>query len=108
MILKIDSTNSENILVELEDIKSKFKKSVSAQNEKGSQVLLPLIVKILKDNKKSFEDLDEIKVNTGPGSFTGTRVGVAIANALSFALDLPLNGKKGTIAQVKYTKTKFD
>ena len=38
------------------------------------------------------EDIDELEVNPGPGSFTGTRVGVAIANMLSYALDIKVNG----------------
>jgi tRNA threonylcarbamoyladenosine biosynthesis protein TsaB len=44
------------------------------------------------DLKKS--DLNEIKVATGPGSYTGLRVGVAVANALAFALGIPVNGKE--------------
>ncbi|EKD65038.1 MAG: hypothetical protein ACD_50C00208G0010, partial [uncultured bacterium] len=31
-----------------------------------------------------------IEVNTHPGSFTGIRVGMAIANALGFALKIPI------------------
>lgn len=38
------------------------------------------------------EDIDGVEVNPGPGSFTGTRVGVSIANALGFALDIDVNG----------------
>jgi len=40
------------------------------------------------------QEIKEIKVNVGPGSFTGTRVGVAVANALGFALSIKVNGKK--------------
>lgn len=67
--------------------------------------------------KKYFKGITAIEVNTGPGSFTGTRVGVAVANALGFALDIPVNGsprspreagKKGKIVLPKYTKSKFD
>ena len=38
--------------------------------------------------------LTGIEVFKGPGSFTGLRVGVAIANALGAAMDIPVNGKK--------------
>ena len=44
--------------------------------------------------KMDFKDLDGIEVETGPGSFTGLRVGVSVANALGFELDIPVNGKK--------------
>jgi len=39
-------------------------------------------------------DVTEIEVNLGPGSFTGLKIGVAIANTLSFALDIPVNGQR--------------
>lgn len=59
-----------------------------------SQVVLPLIDKILKSNHITLKNVTGIKVNRGPGSFTGIRVGIAIANALGFALKIPINGKK--------------
>ena len=108
MMLKIDSTNREEIAVELIDSKSGKVDKLIQKQKLGSQVLLPMIVKILKKNKLNFSALTEIEVNTGPGSFTGTRVGVAIANALGFTLNLPVNGKKGKIIEVKYEKSKFD
>lgn len=52
--------------------------------------LLPKIVAQLNQVKISLKDLDCILVNAGPGSFTGTRVGVSTANALAWALDIPV------------------
>ena len=47
--------------------------------------------------------IDAIEVNAGPGSFTGLRVGASIANALSFALGIPVNGKPlGEIVEPRY------
>lgn len=65
-----------------------------------SQQVLDLIDQILKKNKKGLKDVTQIEVKTGPGSFTGLRVGVAVANALGWALDIPVNGQK--IVEPKY------
>ena len=106
MILKIDSTGQE-IKVALFD-KDNKKDELKIKQKLGSQALLPLIVAILKKNKINLEDLSEVKVNPGPGSFTGSRVGVSVANALGFALNIPVNNKKGKIVLPIYQKSKFD
>jgi len=108
MILKIDTTKREEVTVELIEKKSGLKDQLVQKQKLGSQVLLPMIVKILKRNKVGFSDLTGIEVNVGPGSFTGTRVGVAVANALGFALNIPVNNKKGKIVLPVYAKSKFD
>lgn len=59
-----------------------------------TQIILPMIDEILKKHSLKQEDISEIKINVGPGSFTGLRIGLAIANAMSFALKIPVNGKK--------------
>ena len=87
MILYIDTSNQKGITIALKR-DGKVWKSLSQENEFGSQVLLPLI-KDLVDVKS----LTAIEVETGPGSFTGLRVGVSVANALGFSLGIPVNGK---------------
>lgn len=62
----------------------------SQQNQ--SQELLPEIDKLLKKTKSSPQALQSVVVNTGPGSFTGLRVGLSVANAFSFALNIPVIG----------------
>jgi len=63
-----------------------------------TQIILPMIDEVLKKHEVKLENISEIQVNVGPGSFTGLRVGIAIANGLSFALKIPINGQKvGTI-----------
>lgn len=93
MILHIDTKDKKQIMVSLKKEEMVIA-GLSEENEYGSQILLPLIEKILKQNKVEFEDLHRIEVETGPGSFTGLRVGVSVANALGFALGIPINGKK--------------
>ena len=107
MILKIDTTNRRKIKIWIIKNGQIIDKTVS-QNQLGSQTLLPSVNKILKKNKIKFANISQIKVNTGPGSFTGTRLGVSVANALGFALNVPINDKKGKIALPIYEKSKFD
>lgn len=93
MILYINTKNQKIIRVILKK-DGKIIESLSEENKFGSQVLLPLISKILDQKKMNLKDLKGIEVETGPGSFTGIRVGVSVANALAYSLDIPVNGKK--------------
>src|SRR5258708_36248511 len=85
-ILFIDATKREEIFVELELDEVKYRKVV--EDEK-SENILSSIDKILKKNKVGLKDLNEIKVNPGPGSFTGIRVGISMANPRAFAIEIP-------------------
>lgn len=89
-ILTIDSSKSGEIKVGLKIGRSTSYLSSEAKVLK-SEAVLPLIDKILKQKRLNISELDGIEINTGPGSFTGLRVGIAIANALSFALKIPVN-----------------
>ncbi len=89
MILYIDTTNNLKTVIKLD--KYSIEKSYSNPR---SQELLTLINQILKKAKASVKEISEIKVNIGPGSFTGTRIGVTVANALAFSLGIKVNGKK--------------
>lgn len=92
MVLFIDSSERNTTVVSL-NINGKEKKLVEVSETKKAQNTLPLIEKLLKDEGIKLTDLTEIKINTGPGSFVGLRVGVSIANTLGFLLKIPVNGK---------------
>lgn len=51
---------------------------------------LDLIEKFLKQHKAKWQDVKKIVVCSGPGSFTGIRVGVSLAQALGLALNIPV------------------
>lgn len=55
-----------------------------------SKHLLPSIEKLLHDEKMSIGDLDLIALATGPGSFTGIRIGAITAKTFSFTHQIPL------------------
>ncbi len=50
-----------------------------------------LLEKFLKKSKVSPQQLTQIIACSGPGSFTGIRVGVSLAQALGFALNIPVH-----------------
>lgn len=62
--------------------------------EKTSDSLVPLIEEALRANNVKLADITEISVVAGSGSFTGLRVGAAVANALGYLLGVPVNGKR--------------
>lgn len=59
--------------------------------ERGqAEILVPMISAILEKSGFGYQDLTQINVTAGPGSFTGVRVGLATAKALALALNIPL------------------
>ncbi|MBS0548965.1 MAG: tRNA (adenosine(37)-N6)-threonylcarbamoyltransferase complex dimerization subunit type 1 TsaB [Proteobacteria bacterium] len=60
--------------------------------------LLPVIADVLRAAGVERRDLSLIACTTGPGSFTGVRVGLAAARGLALALDIPLAGIATTAA----------
>ena len=57
-----------------------------------AEALMPLIAKVMGDAKLPFAELDRIAVTTGPGSFTGLRVGLAAARGIALASGKPAFG----------------
>ncbi len=100
--LIINTTDNKQISVGIRIDGKEYIKSQKVDTSKA-QVALPMIEKILNDQDLTLQDLDSIDVSTGPGSFTGIRVGLSIANVLSFALKIPVNGKRvGDFAEASY------
>jgi tRNA threonylcarbamoyl adenosine modification protein YeaZ len=57
-----------------------------------AEALLPLIARVMDRAKMEFAALDRIAVTTGPGSFTGLRVGISAARGLALASGKPAIG----------------
>ena len=62
--------------------------------------LLPLIERVLHDAGIARTELGLLVVGTGPGSFTGLRVGLAVAKGLALGLGCPLVGVSSPVALV--------
>jgi tRNA threonylcarbamoyladenosine biosynthesis protein TsaB len=57
-----------------------------------ASTVLEAIDALLRQAGAHATDLDRLVVGVGPGSFTSTRIGLAAARGLAFALDLPVAG----------------
>jgi tRNA threonylcarbamoyladenosine biosynthesis protein TsaB len=53
------------------------------------------IDELLKGHGKTLHDLQGIACFKGPGSFTGLRIGLSVANALAYALNIPIVAAQG-------------
>lgn len=57
-----------------------------------AEALMPLIGRVMQQAGQKFSDLDRIAVTTGPGSFTGLRVGISAARGIALAAGKPGHG----------------
>jgi tRNA threonylcarbamoyladenosine biosynthesis protein TsaB len=57
-----------------------------------AEALMPLIARVMKASGVAFTSLDRIAVTTGPGSFTGLRVGLSAARGIALAAAKPVVG----------------
>jgi tRNA threonylcarbamoyladenosine biosynthesis protein TsaB len=57
-----------------------------------AEALMPLIRRVMDEAGAAFGNLDRVVVTTGPGSFTGLRVGIAAARGIALAINKPAVG----------------
>src|SRR4051794_15696877 len=57
-----------------------------------AEALMPLIARVIKQSGIGFAALERIAVTTGPGSFTGLRVGLSAARGIALAAAKPVVG----------------
>jgi len=57
-----------------------------------AEALMPLIARVIKEAGIAFASFDRIAVTTGPGSFTGLRVGLSAARGIALAADKTVVG----------------
>jgi len=72
-----------------------------------AEKLLPLIDKILRENRLKPRDIEKIRVADKGESFTALRIGVVTANALAYAWQIPVEPEKGR-GVLKFGEKKFN
>lgn len=94
MILIINTALPEEIELVLVKSQKDFKVWRKSAKMKQSELLLKGIDKLLKDNKVKLNQIKGVGCVIGPGGFTSLRIGVVTANALAYALKVPVAGIK--------------
>jgi tRNA threonylcarbamoyladenosine biosynthesis protein TsaB len=89
LTLALDTTSS-SLSVAILDNKQILAQNIIFESGKQSELLIPEIEKILCQEKIWYQNLNLIAATNGPGSFTGSRIGLTAARILKLATNLPL------------------
>ena len=107
MKLIIDTRSNEKTIIALVVDGKRMEESLQT-NHVHSQAVLPLIEKLLKENNFSLKDIKQVEVPVDTGSYTGRRVGAAIAQTLGTLLSISVNGKQaGSSIEILYDTDKW-
>src|SRR5574341_1324197 len=90
-ILAIDCATSE-MKLGLKFGGDRLVKSAVAAEQSHSAQIIKGIAALMASAKCKVTELDAIVVATGPGSFTGLRIGLACAKGMAVALNIPVVG----------------
>lgn len=90
-VLAIDTSADYAALLLLENNAVRDTRYVETARDQA-KILAPLCADLLAANNLLPQALDRLAIVTGPGSFTGLRVGLAFARGLALALQKPLYG----------------
>lgn len=81
LTLAINTASSQTSIALFEGENLLTEKSWTSKNDEAEKIM-PAIKKLLKKNK--FSEIGKVIVVKGPGSFTGLRIGVTVANTISY------------------------
>ena len=93
MILVIDTSDGKSLSVVLAKSRGAIivGRTIPTDFDQSAKIF-PLIEKELKASQFKLTDLKGIGVIQGPGGFTSLRIGISTANALAYALQIPVVG----------------
>jgi tRNA threonylcarbamoyladenosine biosynthesis protein TsaB len=89
-ILNIETATKNCSVALAKDGKTIFCSEISEQGYSHAEKLHVFIEEILLNAGINSKDLNAIAISSGPGSYTGLRIGVSAAKGLCYALDIPL------------------
>jgi len=93
LILAIDTALDACAAAVLDTASTKVIALESQRMKRGhAEALMPLIARVMKASGIGFAALDRIAATTGPGSFTGLRVGLSAARGIALAAGKPVVG----------------
>jgi len=93
LILAIDTALDACAAAVLDTDAAKIIAQESEAMKRGhAEALMPLIARVMKASGVAFMSLDRVAVTTGPGSFTGLRVGLSAARGIALAAAKPVVG----------------
>jgi tRNA threonylcarbamoyladenosine biosynthesis protein TsaB len=93
LILAIDTALDACAAAVLDTGANKLIAEESQAMKRGhAEALMPMIARVMKTSGVAFAALDRIAVTTGPGSFTGLRVGLSAARGIALAAGKPVVG----------------
>jgi len=90
-ILGIETSTETGSLALLEGGETRARAEIDT-HERHSARIIPILDRLLAEAGWTVDELEAVGAGLGPGSFTGIRVGLAVARGLSFALKIPLKG----------------
>ncbi len=88
-ILAIDTSTDACSVALMIDENTVTESSVIAPRE-HTQRILPMVANLLKEQGVKLKDVDAIGFGCGPGSFTGLRICISVAQGLVYGADIPL------------------
>jgi tRNA threonylcarbamoyl adenosine modification protein YeaZ len=92
-VLAIDTALAACSVAVLDSEQGGIIASESVPMERGhAEALIPLLARLMAGAGLAFPDLDRVVVTTGPGSFTGLRVGISAARGIALATGKPAVG----------------
>ena len=97
MIVAIEGASTD-LSIALRDTEDAVASASWTSARRQSAELMPRLLELLAAQGRALDETRAVAVGTGPGSFTGLRVAMAIAKGLAVALDRPIVGVPSLVA----------